>query len=362
MKENRQPVIYRPYVMSEARLNELMVQAEPVYKGVELPMDAGVSIAIPSRVRGVGKDIEEVRQKWDLEADSVGVWESPEEKQNTVLRTIDLMGRFKIDPENIALNREVNDMQEIIMERDTRLIFWTAARFGLIRRLPNDVILQEGRRGIVRSLEKYDPGRGTRFTTYEVRGIRSVVNRALYDYTNAITIPHNKLELMSRCLRAQEIMIHQLGCHVSMKEVLQNMGESPEKIELILGLFDLRRSLSLDSPLRKEDKITLADRIKSNASYTPEAAVERDDLKREFQNMLVELGRNEIYGKDSLTFHEITVLDKRFGLTTGTELDYEAIGEELGISRRAVKALEKRALGKIRRSSYAQRLREYLIG
>jgi RNA polymerase primary sigma factor len=266
------------------------------------------------------------------------------------LREIGKIPLLKSD-EELALAKRVvegdREAKDKMAEANMRLVVSIAKRY-VGRGLDLLDLIQEGNTGLLRAVEKFDPDKGFKFSTYATWWIRQAITRAIADQARTIRIPVHMFETINKLLRTQRRLTQELNREPTNQEIADAMEIDIDKVEHIMKIK--QDITSLDASIRDEDEDSvLSDFIEDEDTVTPEESATSQLLKEQVKDML-----------SSLTDREQKIIKLRFGLEDGKSHTLEEVGQEFSVTRERIRQIEAKALGKLRKHRDAKKLHDYI--
>ncbi len=282
-----------------------------------------------------------------------------------------------LDDELASVATRADEASHALIRANLRLVVSVAKRY-LGRGISFLDLIQEGNLGLLRSVGKFDPRRGFKFSTYATWWIRQSINRSVAEQARTIRIPVHLFESITRLLRAQRHLTQKLGRDPTNEELALEVGYLPatdvqdilraktndkpldsalqhrweyatQKVDRVLRSAE--EPVSLEGPVGGgEDAGQLGDFIEDEDALEPLDAVSREMLREQVQSALTALAERERQ-----------VLELRFGLLDGKDHTLEEVSRYFNVTRERIRQIETKALRKLRHPSRSRHLRDYLL-
>ena len=268
------------------------------------------------------------------------------------LREIGKIPLLTLEEEQALAKRVVKGdkkAKDKMVESNMRLVVSIAKRYGG-RGLDFLDLIQEGNTGLLRAVEKFDPDKGYKFSTYATWWVRQAITRAIADQARTIRIPVHMHETINKVMRTMRKLTSELNREPTNEEIAKELDMEPEKIDYIMRIK--QDTASLDASIGREgddEDSVLGDFVEDEDRDSPEDSAANQILKEQLSEIIA-----------TLSPREQKIIRLRFGIGGGRPHTLEEVGNEFDVTRERIRQIEAKALSKLRKNKDTKKLHEYL--
>lgn len=300
-------------------------------------IDDNANDTIKESINGINDSVNDnITENINLNAERYGVDSSTPDPTDIYLREIGVSPLLSKE-EEVYYGRLARQGDEAarkrMIESNLRLVVKIARRYLRSGMSILDLI-EEGNIGLMRAVEKFDPERGFRFSTYSAWWIQQTIERAIMSQTRTIRLPVHMVKRLNGCLRTSRTLAKNLDHEPTVDEIAEAWGQTTDEVEKMMALNE--RVVSIDMPISEEVNKPLLDTI-GDTLEDPVYYLSYDKLKKNLEGWLCNLNSKQR-----------AVVERRFGLNGYDPMTLDQTGHEIGLTRERVRQLQAEALKLLR--------------
>ena len=331
--------------IAEEDLYAKLMKFEPTAKDIDSAIDLlknnGIEV-IPQVISTTNEELDEIINTVVSTDDPVKIY------LKDIGKVPLLTGEQEIDLAKRMLEGDEH-AKEILSESNLRLVVSIAKKYTTRTSMSFLDLIQEGNMGLLKAVEKFDPTKGFRFSTYATWWIRQSITRAIADQARTIRIPVHMVETINKLTRTAKQLMQTLGREPTTAEIAEKIGMTEKRVAEIQKIA--LDPISLESPVGEEEDSKIQDFIEDDSTKSPLEATTQVMLKEQLFAVI-----------DSLTPREQKVIRMRYGLDDGHSRTLEEVGREFNVTRERIRQIEAKALRKLRQTNRSKKLRDFFDG
>lgn len=274
-----------------------------------------------------------------------------EDEVNVLIKELDERIAYLKDlKEKIDIQHDYQEVFELLVNSNLRLVISIAKRY-IRSDIPLLDLIQEGNKGLMKAIEKFNVTKGYKLSTYATWWIKQAITRSISNQSKLIRMPVYMVEQINKVVSVEKVLTIELGRKPTSEEIVNKLSDDKidkDKIEDILKYGETRDPISFFEPISEDKSFTLEELI-ADETTNIEDNISQSHLKVALEEVLA-----------TLTEREEKIIKLRFGLDDGKIRTLEEIGQEFNLTRERIRQIEAKALKKLRKPEKIDRIKDFL--
>ena len=253
------------------------------------------------------------------------------------------------EEQELALKAQAGNAEarEILITSNLRLVVSIAKKYMRNTRIPLIDLIQEGNIGLATAVDKFDPTKGYRLSTYATWWIRQAISKVVVEQSRAIRVPVHIIDQLSKMGKTSAELYQELHREPTVSEIARYMGVDEKKVRELQSI--IKDPISIDQTINDEDDATIGDLVADDTVQSPIEDIYKEEVTRKVTDVL-----------NTLDMREADILRRRYGIGNARPQTLDEVGKIYGLSKERIRQIEEKAMKKLRNPMRTEMLKNLL--